>query len=53
MMKFDLTANKMLIVNGDIVSIEAGEFETTDKALIEALKGAKDVKESKAKPKKA
>jgi hypothetical protein len=36
-MKFKLTADKMVMIDGKIITIKAGDFETTDKATCEAL----------------
>lgn len=47
-MKFELTGDKMVIVNGVIVTIKSGEFETDCKATCEALTKAKGVKQVKA-----
>lgn len=53
-MKFEVTAQKMVIVGGSIVTIKAGELESTDEALCKALQGAKGVNviEQKVKVKK-
>ena len=53
-MLFSVTADKMVMIGGKIVTIKAGEFETTDKSLIEHLgkiKGVSEQKEVKAKAK--
>lgn len=56
-MKFHVTAKIMLLVDGKIKSIKAGEIDTADKTLIEALEGAKGVSKvqlkAKAKSKQA
>lgn len=52
-MKFNVKADKMLFVNGKIKSIKAGEVDTTDKGLIAALDGAKDVEKATPKTSKA
>lgn len=52
-MKFDVKADTAVFVDGKIKTVTAGEFETTDKGLIEALSKAKGVVKitPKAKPK--
>lgn len=47
MAKFNLSSDKQLFVAGGIKSLKAGEVETEDKALIEALQKATDVEEVK------
>jgi|AntDeeMetagen681_2_1112603.scaffolds.fasta_scaffold14902_2 hypothetical protein len=42
-MKFSVTADTALLIDGKIKSVEAGEIDTTDKDLIAALSGAKGV----------
>ena len=49
-MKFDVTDEKMVMIDGKIITIKAGKFETTDKAICETLqkvKGFKQVKQRK------
>lgn len=53
MAKFNVLENKMLIVNGSLVSVANGELETEDKALISALSKAINVEAVKVKGKKA
>lgn len=53
MSKFKLAVDKQFFVDGVLVSLKAGEHETTDKELIEKLKNAKNVTEVKAAAKKA
>lgn len=50
-MKFDVTANTAVFVNGKIKTVPAGEFETTDKDFIKALEGAKGVTKAQSKAK--
>jgi len=50
-MKFDVTADTMLFVDGKMKSVKAGEIDTTDKGLIVALEGAKGVSKLQPKPK--
>lgn len=50
-MKFSVTANTAVFVNGKIKTVKAGEIDTTDKDLIEALEGAKGVEKLESKPK--
>lgn len=52
-MKFNVTADKMLFVDGKIKSVKAGEIDTTDKGLIAALEGAKGVEKQAAKTSKS
>jgi len=50
-MVFSVAADKMVIVDGKIVTFKAGEFETTDKDLIgklEKIKGFSEVKKAKS-----
>ena len=49
MAKFNLSSDKQLFVAGGIKSLKAGEVETEDKALIEALQNAVGVEEVKGK----
>ena len=46
-MKFDLAADKMVMVDGTIITIKAGKFETTDKVICNALVNANGVKQIK------
>ena len=48
-MKFNLTADKMVMVNGKIITIKAGNFESTDKATCEALQAVKCATQVKVK----
>lgn len=50
-MKFSVTANTAVFVNGKIKTVEAGEIETTDKDFINALEGAKGVTKAQSKAK--
>lgn len=50
-MKFSVTAEKMILIDGKVKIIKAGEIETTDKDLIEALEGAKGVTKAQSKSK--
>ena len=45
MAKFNLAADKLILVGGVLVSIKAGQHETNDEATIKALRGAKQVTE--------
>lgn len=46
-MIFRVAADKMVIIDGKIVTIKAGEFETTDKDLIVTLGKVKGFTEAK------
>lgn len=46
-MKFELKAEKNVIINGKMITFKAGKIETTDKEVIEALGKCKGVKKSK------
>ena len=48
-MKFDVTADKMVMIDGKIITIKAGKLDTTDKALIAALGTCKGVSQAKRK----
>lgn len=52
-MRFSVTAQTAVFVNGKIKTVSAGELETTDKDFIQALEKAKGVNKltPKAKPK--
>lgn len=53
MAKFKLSTDKTVFVRGGLKSLKAGEVDTDDKELIEALSKAKGVEEVKAKSKPA
>ena len=42
-MILNVTADKMVIIDGKIVTIKAGKFETTDKALSDSLLKCKGI----------
>ena len=46
-MLFSVTADKMVMIDGKIITIKAGDFETTNKPLIEHLSKIKGVIEKK------
>lgn len=52
MAKFNLSTGKNFFIGGVLKSFQVGEYETTDKAELEALKNAKGVQEIKAKASK-
>jgi hypothetical protein len=47
--KFNVTVDKQVIVNGELVSVKAGQFDTDNEALAAALRGALEVTEEKPK----
>ena len=47
-MKYLLTADKMVMVGGSIITVKAGSFETTEKELCSALDGATGVSQVKS-----
>lgn len=53
MAKFNLSTDKAFFIGGVFKSFKAGEYETTDKGELEALKSAKGVEEVKAKATKS
>lgn len=55
-MILNVTADKMVIIDGKIVTIKAGKFETTDKVLSDSLlkcKGISQEQEQKKQSKRA
>lgn len=50
-MKFIVTADTAVFVNGKIKTVKAGEIDTTDKDFIRSLEGAKGVTKAQAKSK--
>lgn len=50
-MKFESQKGGLFFLGGKIIAIPTGEYETTDKAEIDALKKVKGVNEVKSKPK--
>jgi hypothetical protein len=51
--KFSLAADKLLLVRGNLVRLDAGEIDTDDEYLIHALRNAMDVDEVKPKKTKS
>lgn len=50
-MEYSVAADKMVIIDGKIMTFKAGKFETTDKDLIKALEtvnGITEVKKAKS-----
>lgn len=52
-MVFNVTAEKMVIIDGKIITIKAGKFETTDKALSDVLLKCKGVSQEQEKKKQS
>lgn len=48
-MVFNVTAEKMVMIDGKIVTIKAGKLETTDKLVIDALSNCKGVTQEQKK----
>ena len=44
-MKFQVAAEKLVMIDGKIITLRAGKLETTDKAFIERLSKCKGVKQ--------